>query len=137
MNTFPTLRYGLNAQANRLVGSSLPPHYLYLDAAAIHALHQSFPIDPNERQATILKSLGPSTDNVPQILVTTPHEIMILDYLKQAYPRTKKDRGVMMGDLPRLGWGQLVVKSYDSMRNEFYLIQLFVLKDVSLWRPRP
>jgi hypothetical protein len=136
MKTFPTPRYRLGAQANRLVGSSLPPHYIYLDAAAIIALHTSFPIDPTERQDTILKSLGPSTDNVPQIFVTAPLEIMIVDYLKQAHPRKKNGCGVMFGDLPRLGWGQPVVQSYGSMRCEFYLIQPFILEDVSLWHRR-
>jgi len=131
MKIFPRILYMLGPQAKSHLGSSIAPHYVFLDAAAIDNLYKVFPVEPSHRQAALLSSLFRSTDGRPVIIVTTPVESMILDHIKET-PEKGKDIKPKIKDLVNLGYGNLVVLSYSLMRTEWYLYQPFLLSDVSV-----
>jgi len=132
MKTIPEPRYGPGPQTKRLTGSSAPAHFLFLDACAIHKFQKAVPNKPNERQAALLNSLAPSSGNNPVNLVTTPLELMICDFIKEAYPTKKGKAKMRMVDFARVGWGQLVIKSHGSLRTDWYLYQPFTMENVSV-----
>jgi hypothetical protein len=134
MKTFPKPLYKLGPRPTSLVGASDTPHYLFLDAAGINDLNKVFPVAPNRRQATLLSSLFGSSGTRPVIIVTTPLELMLLDHVKET-PEKGKDIKPKIKDFVNLGYGNLVVASYPSMRTDWYLYQPFILENVSVQIP--
>lgn len=130
MTDFPTPKYRLGPDPKRLLGSNLHPHYLFLDAAAIHSFRLAFPYAPSERQAALMSCLAPASGNRPIIFVTTPLELMIADFIKEM--KGKGTYEMRMTELARVGWGQLVIRSHGSLRSDWYLIQPFLVENVSV-----
>jgi len=130
MNNDNMPRYGLGPRPKRLVGTTLPPHYVFVDSAATNALHDSFPLKATKKSMSLLFALSPNSGERPFIFVTTPLEPMVCDATKG-----KVFDGVhfkpKVEDLARLGWGQLSVESYGGLRTDLYLIQPFTIADVS------
>ena len=125
-------RYQLGPQAIRLTASSASAHFLFLDACAIHRFRDAVPYEPNERQAALLNSLAPSSGKDPVILVTTPLELMICDYVKETCLKKNGKSKIRMVDFARVGWGQLVIQSHGSLRTDWYLFQAFTMDNVSM-----
>ena len=130
MKNFPTPLYHLGAEPARLLGSNAEPHYIVLDAAAIHNLKDTFPKVPNQSQKALLNSLAPDGGTRPVIFMTTPLELMICDFVKQQ--QGKKGKPVRVTELASISAGQLVIRSYKSMRSRWYLYQPFTLRNVRI-----
>lgn len=134
MKTFPKPLYKLGPRPTSLVGTSDAPQCLFLDAAAINELNKVFPVAPTARQSILLSSLFASTKARPLIIVTTPLEVMLLDHIKET-PENGKVVKPKIKDFVNLGYGNLVVASYPSMRTAWYLYQPFILEAVSAQIP--
>jgi len=117
--------YNLGPSPHRSLPQSRP-RFVLCDASIINESNKIFPIKANDGQYARYEAFSPKNANDPVILVTTPREVEVLDWLKQNMGQNCNTDCWIRGT-----GGKGIVKEYSESRTSSYLEQTMIVSAVS------